>query len=462
MIVLPYLISYLIGSLTILSVIKNSEHRYTFLHFLLSWGIGLGLSSLLTFLAYLLAGIYYRGLIIFLNLFVLLILLAVNFSYLRSQCHKNKLTLSFKTLFTPFNLFMTIFWIAIFIVICVFASFHPFGEWDAWGMWNLKTNFLVLSHQPWVDIFQNLHWYTHRDYPLLLPFIHVWIYSFGEKHLNVIPMINSLVLTMGCGLLLYAGCKTFLKKEYAFLVSCLLFTQPYYLFMATAQYADILLAFYLLSSLITLLFVHQQKFPKLAFLPGLLLGLLSFSKNEGLVMSILIAGITLIYWHFENGSDKTLKRTMAISLLLGLFIAGLPTIIFKLYMAPPNLDILPNLTMGNTRSFNANKAVIIATYILIEILHKKWCFIWVLCLILFFTRIRQFFLKEAKIFSLFFILYFCTVLMIYFSSTTSELKWWIPYSLPRIYFTILPSALFFCFYNHWRISKAAAPSSKPK
>jgi len=57
------------------------------------------------------------------------------------------------------------------------------------------------------------------------------------------------------------------------------------------------------------------------------LGLMSFTKNEGLIAAGIAA---LLIWCQERSRKKELKG------LIGAFIiAALPTIIFTLFMAPP-------------------------------------------------------------------------------------------------------------------------------
>ena len=75
-----------------------------------------------------------------------------------------------------------------------------------------------------------------------------------------------------------------------------------------------------------LLLAEKYNLPKLKILSMVFLGLMSFTKNEGLIA----AGITalLIFWH-ERSHKKELK-----DLILAFFIAALPTIIFTLFICP--------------------------------------------------------------------------------------------------------------------------------
>jgi hypothetical protein len=41
---------------------------------------------------------------------------------------------------------------------------RPFGNWDAWSIWNLRAKFLLGSHYAWSPLLAN----THPEYPLLL------------------------------------------------------------------------------------------------------------------------------------------------------------------------------------------------------------------------------------------------------------------------------------------------------
>jgi len=60
------------------------------------------------------------------------------------------------------------------------------------------------------------------------------------------------------------------------------------------------------------------------------------------------------------------------------------------------------------------------------------------------------FYKECKVMTLFFIGYILILITVYLTTTNFDLSWRLKNTLPRIYFYLLPSLMFFLFYIHWR------------
>jgi len=452
MIIFAYLISFSLGWLSIRSLFKNDQCLRASLHIPLAFGLGLGISALLTFCSFLIAHRFSPWLIIGLNLILLAILLYLN----PPPIPKWNAYFSKKNIFT---VGLALFWVILFFLIFFLSRRHPFGEWDAWALWNMKSKFLIFGGKHWSAIFNRLHWHTQPDYPLLLPFIHTWSYCFTQKELLPIPRITAVVFATLCPMLLYGGLQQFIKKEIALLAAALLVVNPFYMFLSTAQYADILLAFYLLASLITLTLTLRMKNKRRAILLGFILGLMTFTKNEGIAITLLLIGLLTIYlcvqqWpiRLKNGFKIiwTDHLKLIAYILCGLIFSASATIILKLFLAPPNRDILANLSQVELTFFNLKGLLIIKDAVLFEFFHQRWCLIWIFLTFLFLIQLPKFFIKECKVISLFFILYFSLILYIYLTTINFDLAWRLKSTLHRILFYLLPSLLFFSFYGHWR------------
>jgi hypothetical protein len=239
----------------------------------------------------------------------------------------------------------------------------------------------------------------------------------------------------------------FAGKIISLVTSCVLFINPYFLFLGTAQYADVLLAFYLLSGIILLTISIKEKDKNLAGISGALLGLLTFVKNEGVVMSCLILTLVFIYLIFNKTDDKKINRSMFLKMLFGFLIAAIPTIIFQLFLAPSNNDILPNLTLNASALFTKENMIIVFNSLKKELGNREWCSIWFLILFIIITNFKSLIRKEACILSAFFLLYILVLSIVYISTQKVDITWWISSSLPRIYFYLLPSILFLCYYS---------------
>jgi len=447
LIIAAYLFSFLIGFAAVNLTVRGFKSLSLPLHILLSLGLGIGICSLLTFFSFFIFGQYQRFVIIGLSTAALVLLVILNFR----QSRKNQtafLAASFSIKdITVWKIIGCGVWGVLFFGIHFLATQNPYGLWDAWALWNMKTKFLIFGGQHWTDVCQKLHWHTHPDYPLLMPFFHTWVYAIIEKQLTFIPFVFAVLLAMACGLLLYAGLSPFIHKAPAYFASLLLLGNPFYAFMSTAQYADILLAYYLLSGIITIVYFVREKNNHMGLLAGIFLGLMSFTKNEGIVMALLLFILTSIYLFIKN---RTNAKKPVLFFTIGLLLTMSATILFKIFIAPANTDILPNLTAQNAHLINIDRFMIIKNGILQELFNRKWCFIWPFIFILIVLRLPKFFSKESAIFTFFFLGFIGILTIIYITTTTFDLVWWLKTSLARIYLYLLPSILFLCFYVHFK------------
>ncbi len=446
----PYLISFLIGYFAINLIQGPHKILHRALHCSLAIGIGLGISALLTFISFLIFNQYHPTAIISLNIICLLSLIISNAFRFPQKNNPPSFLKSVITFFRPSHVIAWVIWGLLTYLIYFVAKIHPFGEWDAWALWNMKTKFLILSGHEWKALFSKLHWHTQPDYPLLLPFMNVWAYSIFGKNLQIVTSTTAIILSVSCGLLLFSGLKQFIKKEFAFLVSLILFINSYFIYLATAQYADILLAFYLLASIIVLPLMIREQHRGMALLWGVLLGLMTFTKNEGIVLALLFAGITTLFLLLKNAGERKLNTKLLLFALLGIAMTSCFTIFFKFYLAPPNRDILTNLVLTDMKFLNWSGLMIIVNAFFDEISHRRWSFTWIFLIFLMGIRIPKLFYKECSVISFFFIAYGLVLLLIYLTTVNFDLSWRLTNTLPRILFYLLPSILFFGFYVNGR------------
>ncbi len=89
----------------------------------------------------------------------------------------------------------------------------PFGDWDAWAIWNLRAGFIA-SGDDWLKGFSSAILWSHPDYPLFLPLnvARGWV-LLGQRSVYV-PILLGLVFQLSLAGLLSsvvalkeAGCK---------------------------------------------------------------------------------------------------------------------------------------------------------------------------------------------------------------------------------------------------------------
>jgi 4-amino-4-deoxy-L-arabinose transferase-like glycosyltransferase len=213
---------------------------------------------------------------------------------------------------------------------------EPHGKWDAWLIWNMHARFLYRSGEAWREVFAGGMDWSHWDYPLLLPLsiVHCWKYIGNDS--IYIPAAFALLFTLlTLGLLLCA--LAFLRSRIqGCLAAMILLGTPLFIAMGASQFADIPLAFFILTTLV-LLFLQARSgdgTPGGLILAGLAAGLCAWTKNEGLlffpVVTVVLFGVTV----HAGGWRQAFKRVAG-------FLAGaLPVLAvvlyFKLRLAPTN------------------------------------------------------------------------------------------------------------------------------
>jgi hypothetical protein len=222
---------------------------------------------------------------------------------------------------------------------------EPHGRWDAWLIWNMHARFLYLGGDNWRDAFASgLDW-SHWDYPLLLPLsiARGWTYTGGEGiHLPAVMGFLFTFLLLG---LLLTSLSLLRGRIRGYLGAMLLMGTPFFIYMGTSQFADIPLAFFILTTLV-ILFIQTgspENRPGAAILAGLAAGLCAWTKNEGLLFFVIVTASLFGTTAYSKGWGPSL-RTIA------WFLAGaMPVLIiifyFKIVLAPTN-DLLAGFSVS--------------------------------------------------------------------------------------------------------------------
>ena len=179
-----------------------------------------------------------------------------------------------------------------------------------------------------------------------------------------------------------------------------------------------------------LLLAEKYNLPKLKILSMVFLGLMSFTKNEGLIAAGIAA--LLIFWH-ERSHKKELK-----DLILAFFIALLPTIIFTLFMAPKNEAFINGLT-STEKPTNWARLSVILVYPWFEFISGKWNGFWLLALGGFLLAGKKLWQSTLGVIGLSLILYLGVVMAYYAVNTFFEISWWLSTTLSRILFALIPT-----------------------
>lgn len=343
----------LIGFLLIVWLLPYDRLRKTNLIFtvFLGTGLGLGITSSTIFLWFAIFGqpnLYY-----FLSEFSLVLILFLLATYsIRSSKYPQS-----DSFIVPNEYLNTVIWLKyLFFILLIFSlgSFalkafvhDPHGKFDAWAMWNLKARLLFHGGTQWSSVFSKDLISSHPDYPLLLSasIFRMWV-IIGTDSIAV-PIIIAGFFTFGSIFLILEGLSILRGKNHGYFVAIFMLIATQYLKIGTYQYADIPLAFFILSTIILL--TLKEKYPSAAFrilfLAGLAASCAAWTKNEGLLFLALTIVVLIT---FNIIIKKQLRNITEIFFFLFGLIPILGTeMFFKLRLATSNdlfnLDNLSNI-----------------------------------------------------------------------------------------------------------------------
>ncbi len=217
---------------------------------------------------------------------------------------------------------------------------QPFGGWDAWAIWNVRS--LQLYRAAAGDhgrVIGELK-HGHPDYPLLLPGALAAQYCLLGREDLAIPQVTGLIFGLAAGAALFAALRRLGSTLGGVAAVAVLWSTPAFWRWVFAQYADIPLGYLLLvaaSALASQLEAGaRHRLPPV--LAGFCLGLLTWTKNEGLVLAVVLAAA---FAAVLAATSRPLATALATVRRLPWMAAGaLPALIalilFKSFWSPVN------------------------------------------------------------------------------------------------------------------------------
>jgi len=237
------------------------------------------------------------------------------------------------------------YWFKFFLVILIAwmltngLSHHNFyGDWDAWSLWNYRARYLVLSESHWRDIFT---YNTQGKNPCFLPY---WI-VFGWTWIGAQSYAFTFFTAQLLGLIVLAtvffSILNLTKNEDAsFLGAIWLASIPYFLTHSISQYADVLTASLIVLNMMLLFRLYRQRTRADAFILGLMLGIMSFCKEEGIISAFFMIFFLILllrknlefYFPFCWGLILTLIPTILVKWWMHTAPAGVNTLYFPYFV----------------------------------------------------------------------------------------------------------------------------------
>jgi hypothetical protein len=216
------------------------------------------------------------------------------------------------------------------------ARSAPYGNWDAFAIWNLRAKFLLAPGDLWKNAVSPLLERTHPEYPLLLSsFIaRTWRLAGGAASPGA-PLATAFLFA-GSVLALLASLLALSRGLAAGLLACfVLLATTSYIEQISWQYADIPLSFYLLATFGAVLLGALdggRRRPAL-LLAGAFASCAALTKNEGAAF-LAFSTVACAWWAWRSlGHTETWRQ-------MRWWLAGaLPGLLlladFRLLLAPP-------------------------------------------------------------------------------------------------------------------------------
>ena len=305
----------------------------------LSIGIGIGITSCLTFVLLFSGGLSGQVIVIVETLSVITLGYLCFYRFNRSDALDLRYQSSFnvlrgsgiqKTLAVVFCLTL-----ALSLVIFALKSWrHPHGGWDAFAIWNLRARFLFRGGLYWRDAFSEHLFWSHPDYPLLIPTSIARGWAILGDDTVAIPIFLALLFTFGIVGLLVSALSTLRSTSQGLLAGAVLLGTPFYINLGASQLADIPLAFFVLATVVLLNLKDSLPGFRSCFLAGISAGFCAWVKNEGSLILLALLLVSLVTVFLSQDPKGALKQLMAF------FLGALPVLIvlilFKMELATAN------------------------------------------------------------------------------------------------------------------------------
>ena len=323
----------------------------------------------------------------------------------------------------------------------------PHGIWDAVDTWNYRARWLFRGGPHWAYAF-SLRAKDGLDYPLLITTSVFRMWQILGKDLIAIPILIAGIFTFGSYLILFSSLALLRGRNQGYLAAIFLFVSTQFLNIGTYQYADVPLAFFILSTVI--LFSLKDRYPEisfpLVFLAGLTVSCAAWTKNEGQQFLALVIFVYFLGQLRKKEWPKTLKEFIGFTLGLAPVLSTL--FYFKLNFALENAHINANtLKQLGTYLFDIERYIIVGTRCINKFFTFNDGIVWLMAVYLLFSGLDRADLIKRRILShtILLLLMMCGYFFVYVISPINPIDL-LSASLRRIIIQLWPTWVFLFFY----------------
>ena len=229
------------------------------------------------------------------------------------------------------------------------SAASPYGNWDAWSIWNLRAKLLAQPDGSWKNAFSPLlnqlagGGATHGDYPLLLSgyIARCWSLTGPIGDVTVPIAVAGLFALATVGLLI-GGLAVLRGWTTGLTAGLILLGTAGFLRNCDWQLSDVPLGFFYLAAFILFFIFDASGGKGVAVVTGLALGCAAWTKDEGIFFAIFAIAL-LIGWQAFSRQTGWLQSLA--SLAAGAALPLAVSFYFKIFLAPTG--IWAPVTMGS-------------------------------------------------------------------------------------------------------------------
>jgi hypothetical protein len=179
--------------------------------------------------------------------------------------------------------------------VVVHYQVSPYGEWDAWAIWNQKARFLLRGGDHWTQSLR-IPW-SNPSHPWLVSASVARLWAYAGEEVTVAPALLAAALATSVVLGVVGALSG--RGAWAWVAGTVVMAPPAFMQLAAAQTADLPVGTFILLSTIALAqgVLRGDGPPRVLLLAGACGALAAWTKNEGgvfLLASALFASIVLV------------------------------------------------------------------------------------------------------------------------------------------------------------------------
>lgn len=330
------------------------------------------------------------------------------------------------------------------------ALSEPMEAYDAVSNWGLKAKAIFLAQSIPADFLKNPEYRTfHPDYPLLIPLLESSIYfAVGGISDTVSKSIFPFYL-LSCAALFHVCLRRAgLSLRTALIFTFFMVSVPFVTEQATNGYADIVICFYFgISSLFLFLWLQTENVPFLT-LSALLAGFAALTKNEGLVLGLILT-LGLLLQSVRRRRGRSLIRIWQPALTyvsIWVFVA-LPWLYLKVSLDLRN-DVVNATTLSSAIAWSSFERIVpILYHFQTQVFGpKNWNVVWIVFLAALILRWRNLSKRPATLIlgsaAATLLCYASIYLVTPYTVAPYDVTWHLRTSASRLLLHVLPLVLF--------------------